>query len=481
MNEFIGREKEMSILESIYSKKGLGTLMVYGRRRIGKTTLLQEFIKDKKSAMIRSFESSFYENFVKMKRMVSEFIGRDISAEESVSNVFDELTTECSKGKCVVVFDELPYLLKGYPAFSSILQGFIDGCRDMDMMIVVCGSSISTLMSETREASKPLYQRFDHEMLVDDLPYRTCMQFHRDMSDLDALKVYMTVGGIPLYHRLMDCPTYEECLEKCFLGPTATLNTESQYIITSELSPSEHYTSIVACIAEGAVKQSKIASKLSLDKGTLSKRISKLVMLKVLDQVHPMIGAPSHPVYEIRDNLIAFQFEVLDRNIGIVDSIGLSTEEKIDLMRNDISTFLGHRFERLCMDYISSEYRSIDQGRWWGMVDTDDLDDNGSPIRTVEDIDIVNLMIDRNKRRVMMISECKFRRSPMTFQALNKLRIHWDASGEKGVPEIMLFSASGFEDNLVEYAEDNGIALIGLDILVGKEESPDMHGLRRTA
>ena len=121
MEDFIGREEDISKLESIYSRDGFKGVVVYGRRRIGKTTLLEHFIRGKKALMIYSTESSYYENFTRLKRSASAFLGRDISDKESFSEVMDLIADECISSGGIVVFDEFPYLIKEAPFIPSVI------------------------------------------------------------------------------------------------------------------------------------------------------------------------------------------------------------------------------------------------------------------------------------------------------------------------------------------------------------------------
>lgn len=151
MDGFIGREKELSELESIYSKKGFKSLIVYGRRRIGKTTLLENFIKDKRALMIYSSESSFYENFTRLKRSVSSFLHRDLSEVDSFSEVMDQIADDMISNGGVVVFDEFPYLIEEAPFIPSVMQLFMDRLRNSNSMVILCGSSISLLLRVCRK------------------------------------------------------------------------------------------------------------------------------------------------------------------------------------------------------------------------------------------------------------------------------------------------------------------------------------------
>ncbi len=472
MECFIGREQELSQLESIYSRKGFKGLVVYGRRRIGKTTLLEHFIKGKRALMVYSSESSYYENFTRLKRSASAFLGRDIGGIDSFSEVMDLIADDCISNGGIVVFDEFPYLIHEAPFVPSVIQLFVDRLKDSDAMVILCGSSVSILLEEVHSSGRPLYQRFGHEMKVDSLPLRVCKQFHPDMDDIEALKVYMLVGGVPQYHLSMDGRTFRECVENCFLSSTGVLRNEAAAII-SELKPVPDYSAVVACIGNGVTKQSKIASKLQLDGGALSRRLKKLEEIGIVARHRPMLNAPKKPVYRIFDGIVAFRYEVMER-FDASGMIGWTDSEKYGIMEQSIDTFLGHRFEDVCADFLRREYRTTDIGRWWGRAETDDGYED-------EDIDIVARALDRSSHECWIAAECKFRRKGASRSDLDSLRRRWRSTGEKGTAEFIIFSAMGFDDRLAEEAEEGMATLLGIDDLMGQTELPDMNGLRHSS
>ncbi len=470
MERFIGREKELSQLESIYSQEGFKGLIVYGRRRIGKTTLLEHFIRGKRALMVYSSESSYYENFTRLKRSASAFLGRDISGIDSFSEVMDLIADDCISNGGIVVFDEFPYLMREAPFVPSVIQLFVDRLKNSDAMVILCGSSVSILLEEVHGSGRHLYQRFGHEMKVDALPLRVCKQFHPEMDDLEALKVYILVGGVPQYHLSMNGKTFRECVEKCFLSSAGVLRNEAAAII-SELKPVPDYSAVVACIGNGATRQSKIASKLRLDGGVLSRRLKKLEELGIVARHRPMLNAPKKPVYRISDGIVAFRYEVTER-FDASGMIGWTDSEKYGIMEQSIGTFLGHRFEDVCTEFLRQEYRTIEAGRWWGRAETGDGYED-------EDIDIVAKALDRNSHECWIAAECEFRRKGAGRPDLDSLRRRWRSAGEKGTAEFVIFSAMGFDKGLAEDAEDGMATLLGIDDLMGRTELPDLKGLKR--
>ncbi len=469
MDGIIGREKELSQLESMYAREGFKGLVVYGRRRIGKTTILENFIKDKRALMVYSSQASYYENFMRLKRSASTFLKRDISEIESFSEVMDLIADDCLSNGGIVVFDEFPYLIEEVPFIPSVMQLFVDRLRNSDAMVILCGSSVSMLLKEVHDSGRPLYQRFGLEMEVGPLSLRECKAFHPGMDDLEALKVYMLVGGVPQYHLDMDRPTFRECVETCFLSGTGVLRNEYASIV-SELRPAPDYSEVVACIGNGVTKQSKIASKLQLDKGELSRRLKKLEGIGIVSRSHPMLNAPKKPVYRISDGIVSFQYEVLER-FDASSMISWSGREKYGLMEQAIDSFLGHRFEDVCAEFLRTEYRTTEVGRWWGRIETDDGSED-------EDIDIVAEASDRNGHGCMLAAECKFRRRGANHGDLCNLQRRWRSTGERNQPKYIVFSAMGFNDELVEDSEDGLVTLFGLEDLMGRTELPDLDGLR---
>jgi len=458
MNEFVGREEELRYLEALYSQPGLKTCAVYGRRQIGKSALLREFSKNKRTLFIQSSKQSNYENMVRMKADISQFLGKELPAIESFTEVMAIIENICREEKTIVVFDEYPYLISDAPYVPSILQRFIDiDVKDTESMIIICGSSVSMMRDETERMDRPLYGRFTNRLVVGPLHYRTCMEFHKNMSDMDALKVYMTVGGIPKYHRLMDRSTYEECIKKCYIEQTASLIDEAHAVISNEFGPSGIYTGIVACIADGTVKQSDIAQKTGMDRAACKRCLDKMEHLGFIGRPHPMLGAPKRPIYGIADNMVAFYYEVIRRHEPMLSGRSIDLDMKYAIMAKDISTFFGRRFEELCGQYVDTEYNVKERGRWWGRAGAEDAD-----------IDVVAYAYDNDLRINTIVAECKFRRQKTGFSALNILTDRVSKIGGIVNEHYMLFSPSGFEEKLEEFAEDHGIMLVGIDKLLGK-------------
>lgn len=453
---FIGREKELSKLEECYRLPGVNTCCVYGRRQVGKSTLLKEFAKDKRHFYIQFNEESLYECIARFQLALRNHFGIEMPMSTPFTTMMAALADECRKEKTVIIIDEYPYIVDAYPSFPSILQAFIDtDLAGADALVIICGSSISVMLDETTNYSRPLYQRFSRKMLVQPLSFLKCMEFHRNMSDIDAIKTYLAVGGIPKYHVMMDSDTFEEAFIKCFTGTGDLLN-EGEQVVKADLSPSSPYTGIVTCIADGRNNIKEIKEAMGIEDSSQCRRmVERLVDLFIVRKVEPMLGAPMRPVrYAIEDNIVDFHYSVLRKFDDLRTSLHINPDTVLRVMRSEIDTFMGHSFERLCRDYIRVHRDATAIGTWW------------SPREGSTDIDVVAKVIGRDLRTGYLLAECKFRRKETRMDVMQDLLDR--AKQTKGLvnPEYMIISVSGFAPNLREYAEDNGVALIGLDELL---------------
>lgn len=463
---FVGRRAELERLESIYSRPGLSTCAVYGRRQVGKTALLTEFSRGKRAIYLQFSRRSYYENLVRMRHDLEDITGESVPDTDSFAELMLIIRDFCDRERTLVVFDEFPYLVECAPWVPSIIQRFIDlDVRGTDGMVVICGSSVAMMRDAVESIGSPLYGRFDERMEVREMGYRECAEFHPGMSDWDVLRTYMTVGGMPRYHLMMDGDTYEECLARNFIGPTAPLLDEGDRLI-SEDSNAMVYSAVVACISDGMTRQSDICSKLNMDKGECSRRLREMEGLGIVSRVHPMAGAPKRPIYRIQDNLLAFWYDVVRRYRTVLGSVTMDDGDKALMVRDRVNTFLGRRFELLCEEYLETSYSVSEIGRWWGDVDGSD-----------GDVDIVANVIGRGLTSSQLMVECKFTHRKAGIGVLDDLVRTVGCVGTCHNVRYMVISASGFEHGLEERAEGGPVVLVDMDGLMGRTPPQDLDGI----
>lgn len=457
----IGRESELAFLANLWDQKGLTTCCIWGRRRIGKTALLREFGKGKRTLHLQGVKGSYYENLSSLSLDLSYFLGEEYPTAPDLSHLMRTIEDICREERTLVVIDELPYLLESAPQASSVIQKSLDtGLKGIDCMFVVCGSSISVMRKETENAERPLFGRFENTLQVKQLSIGACREFHPDLDDETSLRWYCTVGGIPFYHLNLGSEGYEGLVQEKFFGTVGIWRNDAPSIILQEFNGNTKYTGIVKCIADGYVRQAEIADKMKMDAAGCKRALDDLEFVGIVGRRVPMGGSPKKPVYFIRDPFIAFCYGAMLKNLRLVERDS-NKEAAYDIVRNDIDTQIGRTFEMVCGDWLDSAYLVVDRGQWWGRLGDSEAD-----------IDIVAKVSDGRGVIRTVLGECKFSRKPMGFGAYNALSSRATCAGLTENAKYMLFSALGFDEDLVEYAADNGIALIGSGELMGRESPP---------
>ena len=261
MERFIGREGELELLQRIYDSDSMRTCAVLGRRRIGKSFILEKFCSQRRSVYVEFVNSSESANVGLLDAAMAPLIGGR-SGVGSFSEALEVLRGICLAEKTVVVFDEFPYLTQNCKSASSLLQNFVDTCIvHSESMFVICGSSITVMRDEISKSTKPLYGRFPSRLEVGGMPFDECRGFNPGLSDEDALMLYMTLGGIPMYHEMATGDDYPGCIKSLFFGPHPLIQDESSAIIERELSPPSRYNAVMDAIGGGATTLTDISHK----------------------------------------------------------------------------------------------------------------------------------------------------------------------------------------------------------------------------
>ena len=450
---FVGRDNELRYLEDLYSQSNQLTCSVLGLRGVGKSRLISEFCRDKRSLIIEFIEGSRVELLSLLKMYIEDFLGNEVPPCETLVEYFRKIADLCRRERTVVVLDEFPYLLDTIPESSSIVQWFIDtALKGTDTMVIICGSQPSVIEKETNDPSRPLYGRADNRLTVRPLKITDTIAFHERMSDLDQIRTYLTVGGIPRQQRKFDGGDYRSVVVKRYISDSRDMEELGPSFVRELMKNAELPISILSMMASGSVRLNEIADRLGVDRSNCSKVMKNMEEAGIIGRVNPMFDSPKRPVYAIENHIPAFHYLIVNK----VRPLMTSQRKDLSDLDHRIDTYMGQRFEFLCRDYVLSHYSVKEIGKWWGRVDGEDVDIDIAATVTVEGI-------ERD-----LFCECKFTKRPMGFGTLNVLR---DRVGHvKGARNVMymLMSANGFEDDLTEYAEEEGVILVdGRTILRG--------------
>ncbi len=448
MEKFVGRTIELEALEKRYSRPGSGTCAIYGRRRVGKTTLLNKFCENKQKLYFSGINGSLTSNLESFSKSLSDFTGNIEPVPKTFLDFLDQIKKIPTDKKTVLIFDEYPHLTKTKDGIDSMLQHFIDlVLPNLNIFLIICGSSIRAMRECLENKDKPLFGRFTGPMEIKPLSYKECKNFHPNLSNEENLKLYMIAGGIPLYHKYLDGKSSKEAIINEFFGPYAELRSAAESTVIRELSPSSSYSDILMKIAGGSVRPKEISEKTGISEPLCNRYLKNLEFLDLVEVVTPLGNAPKKPTYRIKDNLLMFHFNVIVPNMSLIQSA--DPEITYERLKQTIDTFYGFAFENVCSEYVKGKYECRKIGKWWGRVEDEDVD-----------IDLVAIVTDGKIDRTLF-GECKFRNAPTTEKTLSTLKNRSEYVKGLTNPNFILFSKSDFSDEL----SDKDVTLVTLNNL----------------
>ena len=206
MRPFVDREQEMRTLQKEYEREGSSLVVLYGRRRVGKTTLISEFIKDKNALFFLASEESEAQNRRAFKDRAADFIGSELLRAAEVRDwdtIFKAVMAVPFEQKPVIVLDEFQYIGKSNPAFPSVFQRiWEETLKDRPVMVILCGSLISMMVSQTLSYDSPLYGRRTAQIQLKPIPFRYYREFFPERSVRELVELYSVTGGVPKYIEL---------------------------------------------------------------------------------------------------------------------------------------------------------------------------------------------------------------------------------------------------------------------------------------
>lgn len=453
MNQFINRNEEMSFLEDEYKREGSSLVVLYGRRRVGKTTLAAEFMKDKDAAYFLASEESDSQNRFMFKNIIAEYTGNELLANAGISNwdlIFKTWLEYETTRKKVLIIDEFQYLGKANSAFPSIFQRIWDTIlKNKSVMVILCGSLISMMESQTLNYSSPLYGRRTGQIRLKQIPFRYYSAFFPQKDEKALIEFYSVTGGVPKYIELFrnEGGIYK-AIEKNILSKSGFLYDEPNFLLHREVSDVGSYFSIIKTIAAGNHKLSKIAAALELKQTGLTKYLNTLINLDILEREVPITEKTPEKsrwgLYRIKDNYMAFWFKFIYPNLSYIES-GQKENVMKKIRTNLTDTHIAYVYEDICREkmwHLSLEKKwGIDfdkVGRWW----------NGDT-----EIDIVAINSSGNDA---IFGECKYHTGKVGPDVLFELerkadRVEWKKNERKN--RFILFSINGYTDKLKELAE----------------------------
>lgn len=461
---FVDRDQEIAALEAAYQKPGASLFVVYGRRRVGKTTLLSEFCKGKPAVYYLATEESMASNRAAFRQIAADFLQNDLlrsATDAGWEMIFTTLLAHPTDEKLVIVLDEFQYLGKADKAFPSVFQRIWDTTlKNHNVQVILCGSLVHMMMEQTLSYSSPLYGRRTGQIRLKQIPYTYYEQFFPELSEQERILYYAVTGGVPkyieLFHQSSDIYT---AIERNILLPQSFLYEEPEFLLRHEVQDVGSYFSVIRAVAAGRTRSSEISSYLAIPATSLSKPLKTLCDLDILEREVPVTEknpeTSKKGQYRIKDNFIAFWFRFVYPSRSFIES-GHPEIAMAKLKSGLLPNHVGYVYEDVCRQKMwelnaSGELPFLFDrvGRWWGGKDTE--------------IDIV--AIDTNDRERILFGECKFHlHTPMQVAELNRLKekaaaVQWGSG--KREEYFMLFCISGYSEELQQMAASDPHILLG--------------------
>lgn len=458
---FYCREKELFELNKRYTNGKFECVVVYGRRRVGKTALLGEFCKDKPTVFFSALNTTAGENLVALSKAIYEKDHPDATTApvyNSFDDAFAEITRMAKDERLVFVIDEYPYLAKADKSISSRLQHIIDRVwQDSQVYLILCGSSMSFMEYQVLGYESPLYGRRTAQFKIQTLTYREITVFNQSLTNEENALVYGITGGVPHYiNKLNVDGDVDGALLDNLFNNSSYLFEEPENLLKQELREPAIYNSIISAIAGGASHANEISTKVGIESAVCAKYLKILLDLGILKKETPITEKTGKKtIYNIGDNFFRFWYRFVPQNTSAI-SAGRMPKIYEQSVKKYIPEYMGLVFEQMCRDYLLRYDEKLpimlsEIGQWWG---TD------PKARKEVQIDIVGAPAEGDE---YIIGSCKYKNEQIGIDELELLKHYASVFGKGAKYHYYIFSKGGFTKGLIEKANEEGVTLLTLD------------------
>ena len=468
MYRFIGRKAELRELEKIYHTSGFQMMVIYGRRRIGKSTLIKEFIKDKRAVYYTATKAGINKNIELWGKQALETFAPEMStlSFQNIDGLFSFLGKHSEAERSVVVIDELPYLAEADKSILSILQNYIDNqWMYGQMFLILCGSSISFMENEVLSEKSPIFGRRTSQIKLEAFDYLESAEFVPAYSHEDKAICFGITGGTAKYLSMLDdTKSLDENIVQLFFMKTGYLYEEPNNLLTQEFRNVSTYNDIISAIASGANKVIEISDKAHIEQSVVVHALQNLIATGIVLKESAVTDESNKKKiqYILRDNMFRFWYKFVPDGMGAIE-LDRGDIFYQNVVKPKLSEFMGGVFEDMCKHYtlISGVDGKLNcfvttVGKWWG---------THPKKRETTDIDVVGL--DKTSKKAVL-GECKYRNIPIDKNVYEDLQ---EKNGliakEYTVVQYILFSKSGFTEWVAEHCERDGVKLVELGDMYG--------------
>ena len=448
---FIGRENELNTLNRLYQSHKFEFAVIYGRRRVGKTALINEFVKDKDNIFFTGVETNAKQNLDNLSRSIMEYNTGIVTGasfnnfQMALEHVFELAKTK----KIVFVIDEYPYVARASKSLASTLQLLIDKNKDTSkLFLILCGSSMSYMEDHVLAYKAPLYGRRTAQFKIKPFEFLEACRYFKNFSDEEKALAYGVVGGTPQYlMQIDDTLSIEENIKNTHLNPSSFIFEEPNNLLKQEVREPAIYNAVITAIATGSSKMNEISNKIDEDTSVCATYIRNLITLGIVKKESPY-GEKStrKTIYSIEDNMFRFWYRFVPENISVI------SRGAVDLAYNriapELSSYMGGVFEDICKQYLwklllegKCAVNFTDLGRWWGA---------NPKTKSQEEIDIMGADKD-----TVLLAECKWTNEKVDLGVLETLVERSTLFSYKKT-HFYLFAKTGFTKGCIDRANEMG-------------------------
>lgn len=450
---FLGRNKELKELNKRYDSVKFEFGILYGTRRIGKTSLINEFRKDKDHIYFQARQVSDYENITMFSAVIAEHFGLP---KRYRFNDFDECLSyinDNSNGKkLVLILDEYSYFDNSKNGYSSILQYYIDSkFKDKNIKLILSGSNVS-FMKNLMDKDAPLYQRQTFLIHLMKMPFSEAVLFLDGLDNDSKVKYLSLFGNSPYYLSMIDKKkTFDENVYDLLFSEYGTLQNATDSILSQTVRNQTVYNSLLLALAHRKRTIKDISNTVHEDDRKVEKYLSTLIDSEIVEKRESFSGSKKMNYYVISDPLIRFWYMFIFNN---KDAISLGFGEDIfHESKNDIEDFIAHAFEDVAISYMTQLNLDRKLGGHYSLFKNYKVD-NSKLGRSIE----IDGLAEREDN--LIVVECKYRKDKFNVSMLNHLKESVSIFNGYTNIEYYLFSRSGFEEKL---KNERNVHLISFD------------------
>lgn len=439
--QFVDRTEELALLRRALSPANAPKfVVVYGRRRLGKSTLLRKVMGEEDVYFMAADLVEAMQIEMLQQQLARKYPAMARATFRSWEDILLMLN-QVADHQFTLCLDEFPYLVKRSPSLPSLLQRVVDS-KTLKYNIVICGSSQRMMQNMVLSQAEPLYGRANE--IIDLQPIAaTYLTDALGVDAVAAVEEHSVWGGVPRYWEIREeHPSLNEAIKRSFLSTTAPLYEEPKRLFLDDLTTSVQSESLLSVIASGARRISEIGSRMGKDTSALSAPIERLISMNYLTREIPFGENPKKSkrgLYRLKDPLMDFYYTFIVPNLSNIGRGRYGTV--MDYVSERFDGYVARHWEYLCREAVSGNRlfgsRWGEAGRWWGKVP--DNGQQGQPKFTEMEFDVV---AESSDHTALLVGECKWTNPEMASELLAKLNdkiAHWPlAQGKKIIPVLFL-------------------------------------------